>query len=81
MRVRRNSVKVKVLRILATQGPQRVDELAVMARGTSRNYRSFYYLVDRYQRFGLVRKLYGEGSHLRVRITERGRDRLRWLQR
>jgi predicted transcriptional regulator with HTH domain len=75
---RRNSLKRAVLQVLADLGPQKISDLAILARGKFIGWQGIYSPVARYERWGLVERFH-RGGLLYTKITQKGRERLAWL--
>ncbi len=74
-----NELKRKTLRALADGHPVGVPTLAV--RIGYFPVRGLYPYVARLRRWGLVTSWHGVSGQLFYRITDRGRERLEWLER
>lgn len=77
--VGKNSRKLRVLDYLAAQA--RPASVAEIAWGVRLPYaaRGLYSLLGAYARWGLVRRWRGPGGRLVFELTERGLERLAWL--
>jgi hypothetical protein len=74
-----NSLKIRVLAALDGRGWLNAPMISALAE--FRPVRAVYVYMKRLQRWGLVRRRTPLGSLILWEITNRGRERLRWLNR
>jgi len=74
-----NSLKIRVLRALDGRGWLNAPMISALAK--FRPVRAVYIYMQRLQRWGLVRRQEPLGGPILWSISQRGRERLAWLNR
>jgi len=75
----KNQLKIRILTALDSGGWMNASAISALAR--FRPKRGLYAYLRRLQRWGLVRRRRRIGDFITFSVTERGRERLRWLQK